>query len=148
MIVNTESWVGFRLVNISCFEHVAFRLNSQFVPFFVHAYCLLMSIVHQSIHSVIHCGSNKQEYYFVTGVSSSLKQRLKQLAIFRRNASKALCVFWIGFVLFFHSFDKKSAPRISRKPRITKFYTDIHNNIFFATTTPDMMSSSTSGRKL
>ena len=31
--VNTKSWEGFRLVNISRLEHVAFRLNPQFVGF-------------------------------------------------------------------------------------------------------------------
>ena len=28
--VNTKSWIGIQLVNISRFEHVAFRLNPQF----------------------------------------------------------------------------------------------------------------------
>ena len=31
--VNAKSWVGFRLVNIFCFEHVAFCLNPKFVGF-------------------------------------------------------------------------------------------------------------------
>ena len=31
LIVNTKSCIGFALVNLSCFEYDAFRLNPQFV---------------------------------------------------------------------------------------------------------------------
>ena len=34
---NTQSWVGFRLVNISRFEHVAFRLNHDLWTFLVQS---------------------------------------------------------------------------------------------------------------
>ena len=40
---------------------------------------------------------------------------------------------------FVHSFDTKSAPRISRKPRITKFYRAIHTNIVYRHTGYDII---------